>query len=219
MYDIIIYLCIVRCVFLDIIKLNGAGFASNTYILLSGGEAAVVDPSAELSLILDAVGDSTIRYILLTHGHFDHVLTLRELYESTSAEIMIHEADIEMPADPSINASEYFGLSFSSVTPTRGLREGDQIPLGNEYIKLLSTPGHTPGSACYDCGDFIVCGDTLFSQSYGRYDLPGGDGRILFSSLKRLAVIDRETFIHPGHGASCELSQADIIRAIRNNNL
>lgn len=204
---------------MDIIKLNGAGFASNTYILISGEESAVVDPSADLSAILEAVGNSRIRYILLTHGHFDHVLTLRELYESTSAEILIHEADLKMPADPSINASEFFGLSFSSLTPTRGLSDGDVIKLGDESITLLSTPGHTPGSACYDCGSFIVCGDTLFSQSYGRYDLPGGDGRILFSSLKVLADIDRELFIHPGHGASCELSQADIIRAIRNNNL
>jgi glyoxylase-like metal-dependent hydrolase (beta-lactamase superfamily II) len=205
--------------FLDIIKLNGAGFASNTYVLTSGNEAAVVDPSADLNSILNAAAERKIRYILLTHGHFDHLLSLGELEDETSAEILIHKADLAMPQDPSLNASQAFGMSMSFIAPTRGLSDGEILKLGDETIRLISTPGHTPGSACYECGDMLVCGDTLFANSYGRYDLPGGDARVLFSSLKKLAEIDSEFVIHPGHGASCDLSDADIIRVLRNNNL
>ena len=205
-------------VFVDIIKLNGAGFASNTYILTSANESAIVDPSADLSAMISAISENCIKYILLTHGHFDHIMSLDELEDATGAQILIHKGDLKMPGDTSINASDFFGIGISSTSEIKGLSDGDTIILGNESIKVISTPGHTPGSACFDCGDFIVCGDTLFSHGYGRYDLPEGNPKILFTSLKKLADIKGDPMIHPGHGASCLLSSADIIRAIRNNN-
>ncbi len=203
---------------LDIIKLNGIGFASNTYILTSGNESAVIDPSADLDSIMSSVGNSTIKYILLTHGHFDHIMTLDDLAKATDADVLIHKDDMKMPADTSINASDFFGLNIFSSCTVHGLSDGDKIRLGYEEITLISTPGHTPGSVCYDCGEFIVCGDTLFTHGYGRYDLPGGNPHVLFASLQKLANIKRDPMIHPGHGASCALSDADIIRAIRKNN-
>ena len=203
---------------LDIIKLNGIGFASNTYILTSGNESAVVDPSADLESIMSSVGSSTIKYILLTHGHFDHIMTLDDLAEVTDATVLIHKDDLKMPADTSVNASDFFGLDIFSPCEIKSLRDGDIIRIGIEEISVISTPGHTPGSVCYDCGEFIVCGDTLFTHGYGRYDLPGGNPHVLFSSLQKLAQIKCDPMIHPGHGASCALSDADIIRAIRKNN-
>ena len=203
---------------MDIIKLNGAGFASNTYILASNNESAVIDPSADLSSIISSVGTASMKYILLTHGHFDHIMSLDELAEETGAQILIHKSDLKMPSDTMTNASDFFGLGFASSSEIKGLSDGDILPLGDEYIKVISTPGHTPGSACFDCGDFIVCGDTLFSHGYGRYDLPGGNPNVLFASLKKLAEIKDDPMIYPGHGAACTLSSADIIRTIRNNN-
>ncbi len=200
---------------MDIIKINGSSYASNTYVLISGSDAAVVDPSSDIKHIKDALGGAKLRYILLTHCHFDHILKLDSLRAETRAEVCIHKADADMIKDPTLNGSEFFGLDFSSLGADRLLEDGESILLGKETIEVISTPGHTPGSVCYDCGDKLICGDTLFSSGYGRYDLPGGDGNILFASLKKLADRCDNPLIHPGHGASCALSDADIIRAIR----
>ncbi len=203
---------------MDIIKLDGKGFASNTYILISGQDAAVVDPSAHLTEIKCNLGSLRMRYILLTHGHFDHILSLDSLRAAFRCEVYVHQEDAKMLKDPSLNASEFFGMDFASLGADRFLRDGDLISLGKEEIKVISTPGHTPGSVCYDCGSDIICGDTLFSSGYGRYDLPEGDPRKLFDSLSNLARINTNPMIHPGHGSSVRLNDADIIRTIRNNN-
>ena len=203
---------------MDIIKLNGLSYASNTYVLISEGDAAVVDPSADIKDIKSAIGEAKLRYILLTHCHFDHILKLDSLRAETRAEVCIHKADADMMKDPALNGSEFFGLDFASLGADRILDNGETIPLGKETIEVISTPGHTPGSVCYDCGNDLICGDTLFTSGYGRYDLPGGDGNILFASLKMLADRRDNPMIHPGHGASCALSDADVIRAIRYTN-
>lgn len=203
---------------MDIIKLNGLSYASNTYVLISEGDAAVVDPSADIKDIKSAICEAKLRYILLTHCHFDHILKLDSLRAETRAEVCIHKADADMMKDPALNGSEFFGLDFASLGADKILDNGEIIPLGKETIEVISTPGHTPGSVCYDCGNDLICGDTLFTSGYGRYDLPGGDGNILFASLKMLADRRDNPMIHPGHGASCALSDADVIRAIRYTN-
>jgi glyoxylase-like metal-dependent hydrolase (beta-lactamase superfamily II) len=200
---------------MDIIKLKGVSYASNTYVLISGNDAAVVDPSADIKDIKSALGNAKLRYILLTHCHFDHILKLDLLRAQTHTEVCIHSADAEMLTDPELNGSEFFGLEFASLGADRVLENGEALPLGKESIEVISTPGHTPGSVCYDCGDKLVCGDTLFTSGYGRYDLPGGDAATLFKSLKKLSERRDDPMIYPGHGASCALSDADVIRAIR----
>lgn len=200
---------------MDIIKLKGVSYASNTYVLISGSDAAVVDPSVDIQAIKNALGSAKLRYILLTHCHFDHILKLDSLRAETRAEVCIHKNDAEMLKDPELNGSEFFGLEFASLGADRLLEDGEIIHLGSETIEVISTPGHTPGSVCYDCGDILVCGDTLFTSGYGRYDLPGGDPNELFNSLNKLAKRNDNPMIYPGHGASCALSDADIIRAIR----
>ncbi len=203
---------------MDIIKLKGLSYASNSYVIISGGEGAVVDPSVDVKEIMNALNGAKLRYILLTHGHFDHILKLDSLRCETGAEVCIHKADADMLKDPDLNASAFFGLDFASLGADRLLSDGDKLPLGREIIEVVHTPGHTPGSVCFDCGYDLICGDTLFTSGYGRYDLPGGDARVLFSSLKMLADRRDNPMINPGHGASCSLADADVIRAIRHQN-
>lgn len=204
---------------MNIIKLGGRGYASNTYILTSGTDAAVVDPSAEVNEIVKALDGAKLRFILLTHGHFDHILELDSLKAATHAEVCIHRADSEMLGDPVLNASDFFGLEFASLGADRSLDDGDELQLGKDTIKVISTPGHTPGSVCYECAGSLICGDTLFASGYGRYDLPGGDPRALFTSLSMLAKRQDNPLLYPGHGASCHLASADIIATFRQNNL
>jgi len=203
---------------LEIIKLGGKGYASNTYILRSGSDAAVIDPSCSKESILDAIGTSKLRYVILTHGHFDHILTLDSLRSTLKCEVIIHKNDFDMLCDPAMNASDFFGLGFASLGADTSVAEGDSIILGRETIQIIETPGHTPGSICLDCGSDLICGDTLFSSGYGRYDLPGGNPQELFNSLSKLAQINTNPMIHPGHGTSVKLNDAHIIKSIRYNN-
>ena len=201
---------------MDIIKLKGVSYASNTYVIISGSDAAVIDPSVEIKEVKGTIGNAKLRYILLTHGHFDHILKLDSLRCETKAEVLIHSADENMLTDPEINASAFFGLDFSTLGADRALSDGEEILLGREKITVIHTPGHTPGSVCFDCGDAIICGDTVFKSGYGRYDLPGGDPHVLLNSLTRLADRRDNPMIHPGHGESCYLAQATIIQSLRN---
>ncbi len=203
---------------MEIVKLTGNYGACNTYILKSANEAAVIDPSVSLSEILNAIGDHSLRYILLTHGHFDHMLTLDELRAATGVGAYIHRADAVFLTDPELNASSLLpNISFTASPAEHILLDGDRLDLGDEIIKVLYTPGHTEGSVCYECGNILICGDTIFDIGYGRYDLPSGDPYRLAQSLRMLAERPDDPMIYPGHGSSCPLSCAEYIIYLRKN--
>ena len=203
---------------MEIKTLAGYSYASNTYVLISDGDAAVVDPSAPVSMIENAIGCAKLRFILMTHGHFDHMITLDSLRSKYGVRLILHENDADKISDPALNASGFFGLELSALPADEILKDGDVLMLGDEEIRVISTPGHTSGSVCYDCGKDLVCGDTLFSSGYGRYDLPTGDPKMLFDSLKLLSMRQDDPMIYPGHGSYCRLSEADVIIGLRKNN-
>ena len=193
-------------------NLYPGSFGSNCYLLTVGTHAAVVDPSAEAEAILEALHrqNATLDLLLLTHGHFDHILSLDALCERTGLEAWIGEADRSYPADARKNAFSFFTrMERTWHTPAHILRDGDELTLGGETIRVLHTPGHTPGSVMLLCnGEFLLTGDTLFADTYGRYDLPGGDGPTLFQTLRTLRKLDGALPIYPGHGAPSTLGRA-----------
>ena len=197
---------------MNIYNLFPGSFGSNCYLLISGNQAAVVDPSADADVILQKIAEkgATLQYILLTHGHFDHICSLDTLREKTGVPAYIHKGDADMPSDSLKNAfSVFFGQSRSYRAPEKLLADGDVLTLGDEDIRVLHTPGHTEGSVCYLCGDkLLLTGDTLFDRGFGRYDLYGGDPYKLRNSLARLALLDGSLTVYAGHGCPTDLEDA-----------
>ncbi len=196
---------------MKILPVCPASFAANSYLLLSAGEALVVDPAVSVDAILRAAASENAKLvgILLTHGHFDHILSLDTLRTSQKIPAAIHAHDAVMLTDGKKNAFyELFGQERTYAAADTLLSEGDTIPLGNETLTVLHTPGHTGGSVCYLCDDFLVTGDTLFSNTYGRCDFWSGNEDEMRNSLARLRSLPQTLTIYPGHGDTARLGNA-----------
>ncbi len=201
---------------LEIYNLSDGSWHSNCYALISrdsGGvaHAAIVDPSAKAQNIFAFLDSKQAKldFIILTHGHFDHILQLDELRALTGAPAYMHKADAEMLGDGRKNAfSLFFGGELSLADADRLLDGGEMLTLGDEQIEVISTPGHSRGSICLLCPDFIVTGDTLFADGYGRYDLYGGDIATLRESLISLKKYPRSLRLYAGHGEESTLGSA-----------
>lgn len=198
---------------MEIIALKPTGFSSNCFIIHSGKQAFVVDPSISEDKIIAALEQNALalKGILLTHGHFDHIWRAQQLRERTGAPLYVHKHDAEMLTDPHKNAFATFtGESFTVGEADILLNDNDVLTLGEEQIKVIHTPGHTRGSVCYETEDFLLSGDTLFAEGFGRYDLYGGDLIALRASLSQLCEMAKNNnkWIHCGHGESSTLKAA-----------
>ncbi|MBQ8432323.1 MAG: MBL fold metallo-hydrolase [Clostridia bacterium] len=193
-------------------NLYPGSWGSNCYLLISGGNAAIVDPSADVKTLTAALKEegASLRCILLTHGHFDHIVSLDTLRQATGAPAMIHASELEFPSDSHKNAfADLFFMDRTYRAPEEGLCDGQTLWLGEESIRVIHTPGHTCGSVCYLCNEeFLITGDTLFDGGYGRFDLYSGDARALMRSLLSLRELPGHLPIYPGHGGSTTLAQA-----------
>ena len=175
-------------------------YQTNCYILHQEGnrDCVVIDPGYEPEIILSYLSEKglTLRAILLTHGHFDHVGAVRELAAQTDCRVYLNPKDLSMP--PMLTAGPLY------YTNTYG--EGDLLDIAGISFQVLETPGHTPGSVCLMAEQNLFSGDTLFSGSCGRTDLPGGDYRAMKESLKRLAALKEDYAVYPGHGSNTTLA-------------
>jgi len=188
--------------------------ATNCYILKSGAELAVVDPGGDAEVILaraESLG-GTVKYVIDTHGHIDHIAANREVVEATGAQLLVHELDAGLLAHPDGNLSSLMGVRFTSPGPSRLLKDGDQVVVGDEEMTVLHTPGHTPGGICLLAPGYAFTGDTLFVDSIGRVDFPGGSEEQMQASLNRLqAVLRKETELYPGHGEPGRFGRALLV--------
>lgn len=193
--------------------LHDGSYASNCYLVTDDREtgAVLIDPSVPPAYAARAVGAlPPIDAILLTHGHFDHMLALAEWRAQTGAPLAIAAEDAPALSDPALSCYRSFlGEETVFAPPERLLAAGDTVAVGEEMLTVLSTPGHTPGSLTFDSGELLFTGDTLFAGGgYGRFDLPGGNGDLLVVSLGDLLLLPGERRVLAGHGEEGRLSEA-----------
>lgn len=194
---------------MKVISIPSKGYESNCWLLLEeeSGTFAVIDPSPDLEQILQSIRQrnldpKNLQYILLTHGHFDHIWGTNKLRELSGAPIYAYEEEKALCEDAVTNVSDQVGRPYT-VIPDRYLKDNEEITIADITCKLIATPGHTVGSCCYyfEEAGILVAGDTLFQESVGRTDLATGSMSALVRSIKeRLFALPDETKVYPGHG-------------------
>ena len=185
---------------------------ANCYIL--GCErnklAAVIDPGGDANRILMVLAKEELRlvYIINTHGHFDHTTDNKRLKEVTGAQLMIHRADAPMIVNQSGQGLMWGMRIENSPAPDRYVDEGDMITFGDISLKVLHTPGHSPGGISLFTEKMVFVGDTLFAGSIGRTDLPGGDYDGLIRNVReKIFTLGDDVVVYPGHGPRTTVGQ------------
>jgi glyoxylase-like metal-dependent hydrolase (beta-lactamase superfamily II) len=173
-------------------------------------EAAVIDPGDEADRILLALAQAklTVKQIINTHGHFDHVGANKRMKSATGAPILIHALDAPMLSLLSRSAVAWGMSAEDSPSPDRTIDEGDVIRFGSIRLQVMHTPGHTPGGVSLIADGYVFVGDTLFAGSVGRTDFPGGDFDTLKSSIqKKLFTLGDEVKVFTGHGPETTIGE------------
>ncbi len=188
----------------------------NCYIVSCSAtrEAVVIDAGDDAERILAFLqqNDLVVKMILNTHGHFDHQGGIKALVEATGAPFLLHRADLPVLERSREHAALYGLNTTQAPTPDRFLEDGEELAFGQETLKVMHTPGHSPGGVCFYGGGHLFCGDTLFAGSVGRTDLPLGDHDRLIQSIREsLLPLDETTEVHPGHGPDTTIGREKLV--------
>ncbi len=186
-------------------KLILGALDTNCYIFYDENtkNAVIVDPAADGDIIIEKIKELnvSVKYIIITHAHIDHIMALDKVYDYTKAPVVIHADDKDALNNDAFNLAVYFHTVSPKKKADITVKNGDTLMLDNNELKFIHTPGHNKGSMCILCGDTLISGDTLFYMSVGRTDHYGGNQEMLIKSIKtRIFVLDENTKVYPGHG-------------------
>lgn len=197
---------------MKVLLLSGGMLPTNCYFLIDEKtkKSAVVDPgfySTQMEAVIQDIGADNVDYILLTHGHFDHMLGAGKVKKQTGAKVVITAADSGMLQDDHLNLAAL----FTSERPTLReadilVKDGDVLPLGELAIRVIATPGHTVGGCCYQVENAVFTGDTLMRGTIGRSDFPTGNYTDLLASVKKLGELPGDYHVYPGHESETTLA-------------
>ncbi|MBP2634143.1 MAG: gloC [Firmicutes bacterium] len=195
---------------MKIIQMGVGHLGTNCYIVFCEQtlQAAVIDPGGSEETILYEINNANLKveYIINTHGHADHIAANDAIKKATGAQVLIHHEDAKMLTNAQLNLSMYIGDGIVCQAADRLLNDGDIITFGSISFKVLHTPGHTVGGICLLSDNVLIAGDTLFEESIGRTDFPGGSYSQLISSIKnQLLSLEDAVKVLPGHGAATSI--------------
>lgn len=184
----------------------------NIYLLSKKQDCLLIDPGGDnISEVVSYIKENKLNLlaILVTHGHFDHILSINELLDNFDVPIYIGKEDKEKLYDPSISLARIFNGTEYMINKDAKIVELNDNDVIFDDITVLHTPGHTSGSVCYyiESDKIIFTGDTLFKMAYGRVDFPTGDGYKMRDSLNRLLKLDSDIIVYPGHGDSTTIGE------------
>ncbi|MBR1445146.1 MAG: MBL fold metallo-hydrolase [Firmicutes bacterium] len=187
-------------------KIVSYDMGENCYIISDekSGDTVIFDPGCEAEKVMQYIDGENlnVKAILLTHGHYDHITACKELKEKYNVPVIAHEYEKEVVGSKGYNLSSRF-MDPMTLSVDRSLKDNDEYEVGDMKIKVIHTPGHTPGGCCYYFVNekVLISGDTLFQYSIGRTDFPGGDTVAMMESLKKLFTqLDGDVVVYPGHG-------------------
>ena len=176
---------------------------TNCYLLKDSatGKGALIDPGGQAEVIEKVLTERGVELesVFLTHAHYDHTGAVADLLKAhPGLKVYLHDADAALSEDKA-------AMMPDAHLRTHSYGEGDTVTVGESALTVLHTPGHTPGGVCLVCGDLLFSGDTLFRGSMGRTDFPGGDDGAIFASLRRLAGLEGDFRVCPGHESTSTL--------------
>lgn len=188
-----------------------ASMGNNCYLIVDEetNQSALVDCPEYNEKMIELIGNTQLQYILLTHGHFDHIIGARDIKAKYSAKVVISTEDEPMLHSSKLSLAAFCNAPQNDVDADILVKDNDIIKLGSIEIKVISTPGHTKGGVCYLADNYLFSGDTLFCCSCGRTDFPGGSGQEMLNSFRKLKALDGNLKVMPGHE---ELSELDFER-------
>lgn len=199
---------------MEVFKMKTTITDENVYIYFDTEtkEAVVIDPGNEADVIIEFINKNKLKVqaILLTHGHFDHIGAVEEIKDYTGALTYCHELEKDLIENPNLNLSKRMVGKEISVKVDKFFKDGDIFEFGPTYLKVIHTPGHTTGGIClYDENrNLLFTGDSLFKNSIGRTDFPGGNKDELVNSLKtKILVLPKDTIIFPGHNVNSTIEE------------
>ena len=187
---------------------RGTMFTNCYFVIDEDNHCVIIDAGGDAEFFINKLADKNLTpdYILLTHGHFDHIMAIGDLQTTLRVPVYIHRLDAECLINPDISYMRSFaGIDKPFLPADCLLDDGDLIPFGKDHFEVVHTPGHTEGSVTYKIATSLFTGDTLFAGSAGRCDLYGGDHFELMRSLNKLKSLEGDYRVYPGHGSSSSL--------------